>query len=374
MNHTTMVVLGGCGQVGRSVVRLLLEHTDASIVIAECRLEEAEALARELRSRKSPERLKVTFADASKPDSLRSAFRDADLVIVTSTTPDYTANVARACLDQGCDYFDILDSTDVVEVLEGIATQVKKAHRLFVTQGGLAPGMPAALARWVQPSFDRYMGARLGIALSLKTTERYEKVYDVFEFLVKTRSLAFWEGRWREVPFNKTARLYFGPRFGWRDAFPVDMIEMHDLPAQLGLEEVSIYAASPNRIVDYLARRLIWVLYRIKPRLGWPTLARIMLALSRRMTREPSGFSNVLEAWGQRDGKDVAVRVIMDHEDNYFSTAICVLAFVNQYLTGTFDGIAGVKMMGHIIDPGRAVQDLRSMGITVSQEHIRRTA
>jgi len=58
---------------------------------------------------------------------------------------------------------------------------------------------------------------------------------------------------------------------------------------------------------------------------------------------------------------------VVDHEDNYFATAVAVTAFLNQYDTGAFDGITGVKMMGHIIDPERSIQDLRAMGVTVRQ-------
>jgi hypothetical protein len=58
----------------------------------------------------------------------------------------------------------------------------------------------------------------------------------------------------------------------------------------------------------------------------------------------------------------------IDHEDNYVATAVTVVAFLKQFEAGVFNGITGVRMMGHIIDPERCVRDLRSMGVPVWQE------
>ena len=215
---------------------------------------------------------------------------------------------------------------------------------------------------------ERCLGCRLGLALSLKTAERYEQVYDVFDFIVRNRPAVYRSGKWQEASFRERTAIDFGERFGRRQAFPIDMIELHALPEQLGIEELSIYGGSPNWFVDYLTSRLIGGLHRIRPRLGWPALARLVFSMAKKMANEPSGFSTVLDAWGTKNGQNSSARWVMDHEDNYFATAVAVTAFLNQYDAGTFDKISGVKMMGHIIDPEWAVRDLRSMGVTVRQE------
>lgn len=346
-------------------MRLLLERTDASVRIAGRRPEKVEAFRRDLLSNGAGDRVSACHADAADPGSLREAFQAADLVIVTSTSASHTENVARACLDAGCDYFDILDPPEVVDLLRPFASQAEAAGRLFVTQGGLAPGMPAALVRLVQSSFDHCRECRVGLALSLKTVERYEQVFDVFDFIVRTRPAKYERGRWRKASFRDRDSIDFGDRFGRRRAFPIDMVEMHVLPDQLGIEALSLYAGSPNWIADYLTTRLIRLLHKIRPRLGWPTLARLVFRMAKRMADEPSGSSIVLDAWGKTNGRDRRARVVLDHEDNYFATAAAVVAFLNQYDAGGFDGVTGVRMMGHIIDPERALRDLGSMGVSV---------
>ena len=71
----------------------------------------------------------------------------------------------------------------------------------------------------------------------------------------------------------------------------------------------------------------------------------------------------MLEADGERDGVARRVRILLDHQDNYYSTAAAMVAFIDQYLAGAFNGLSGVHMMGHIIDPERAVQDLETFGL-----------
>lgn len=171
----------------------------------------------------------------------------------------------------------------------------------------------------------------------------------------------------RQAYFKDRRSIDFGERFGRRQAFPIDMAELHALPEKLGIEELSVYGGSPNWIADYLTSSLIGGLHKIRARLGWPILARLVFWMAKNRVDEPAGCSTVLDAWGERDGQDCTARWVVDHEDNYFATAVAVTAFLNQYDAGIFDGITGVRMMGHIIDPESSVQDLRSMGVTVRE-------
>lgn len=360
-----IVVLGGTGQAGRCIVRLLAEKTDASIVVAVRNLQKAQAMLRDVAGDANGRRIDAFFADATKPETLKDVFRGADLVIVASSTSEHSENVIGACVDAGCDYFDILDAPDTLDVLKRFGARIEGAGRLFVTQGGLAPGMPSAMVRLARPYFDRYLGARIGLALSLRTAERYEQVYDVFEFLVKTRPVYFYDGAWRKKSFKDSVVIDYGERFGRRAAFLIDMPELRDLPAQLGLREMGVYAAGTNVVVEHIVKSLVVGLHRIRPRLGWRTLAKLIYSLSRRMTGEPGGFSSVLEAWGAKNGRNVRVRVLMEHEDNNFATGAVVVSFVKQRIGGAFDNAAGIQMMGHLIHPERCIQELREMGVTI---------
>jgi hypothetical protein len=362
MRNGPIVILGGYGQVGRSLTALLLEHTQAKLVISGRRVEAAQAFISQL---DDPEgRLEARYADASKPETLRKAFQDASLVIVAATAPQYAANIANACLDGGCDYFDILEMVVGTQALMAMNPAVQDAGRLFVTQGGLAPGLPAAFARLACGKLDRCQRMRLGLALSFKTMERTDQVIEVFKYVTQHPPHIYRSGSWQKRSLGKDRiNLDYGLRYGTRASSLIDLAEMRDLPDQLEIEELGVYGAVPNAFLNYLMSRILVFLDGIRPQLGWGILARIVFNASKYMKGDLPGYAILLEADGQKDGMERTVRVLLDHEDNYYSTAAAMMVFIQQYLAGVFEGMSGVHMMGHIIEPEKAVKDLAVFGL-----------
>ncbi len=268
MKKGPVVILGGYGQVGRSLTALLLEHTQAELVVAGRRLEAAQAFIAQL---DDPDgRLEGRYADASRPETLREAFKDASLVIVAATAPQYAANIANACLDAGCDYVDILEMVFGTQALMAMAPAVEKAGRLFVTQGGLAPGLPAAFARLACSKLDSCRRMRLGLALSFKTMEHTDQVIEVFKYVTLHPPHIFHNGSWQECPLGKDRiNLDFGPRYGQRSSTLIDLAEMRDIPDRLGVEALGVYGAVPNAFLNYLMSKILVFLDGIRPQLGW---------------------------------------------------------------------------------------------------------
>jgi saccharopine dehydrogenase-like NADP-dependent oxidoreductase len=201
MKNGPIVILGGYGQVGRSLTALLLEHSQAKLIVAGRRLEAAQAFIAQL---DDPQiRLVARYADAAKPETLREAFQGASLVIVVATAPQYAANIANACLQAGCDYFDVLEMAVGTQALMAMNSAVQNAGRLFVTQGVLAPGLPAAFARLACSKLDRCQCIRLGLALSFKTMERVDQVIEVFKYVTQHPPRLYQDGRWQQRPLGK---------------------------------------------------------------------------------------------------------------------------------------------------------------------------
>ncbi|MEJ2550809.1 MAG: hypothetical protein P8Z34_09015, partial [Anaerolineales bacterium] len=172
------------------------------------------------------------------------------------------------------------------------------------------------------------------------------------------------DGQWQFRPLGKDrTTIDYGPRYGRRPSTLLDLAEMRDIPDRLGVEEIGVYGAIPNVLLNYLVSKILVFLDGIRPRLGWRVLARIVLSASKFMKGDLPGYAIVLEADGERDGVARRVRILLDHQDNYYSTAAAMVAFIDQYLAGAFNGLSGVHMMGHIIDPERAVHDLETFGL-----------
>ena len=72
MREKTFLILGGYGNTGRLISRLLLQESCARLVLAGRTIENAEATAVQLNSRFEGNRVSATYADASEKRLLKA--------------------------------------------------------------------------------------------------------------------------------------------------------------------------------------------------------------------------------------------------------------------------------------------------------------
>ncbi|MBN2443902.1 MAG: hypothetical protein JXJ04_21245 [Spirochaetales bacterium] len=74
-------------------------------------------------------------------------------------------------------------------------------------------------------------------------------------------------------------------------------------------------------------------------------------ALTAHMSASIIQVSIVLNAW--KDDMNVIpdVGIIIEHEDNYYSTAVVFFLVIMEYFSGSFQDVTGVHFMGHILNP-----------------------
>ena len=110
-------------------------------------------------------RVATSQVDASNSKSLLEAFSSlkATLVIVASSTLEYVDKVTEAAIKAKVDYIDIqLSSKAKTDYLHGKEPEITAAGLCFITDGGFHPGLPAALIRYIAPSFDKLEKANVG--------------------------------------------------------------------------------------------------------------------------------------------------------------------------------------------------------------------
>jgi saccharopine dehydrogenase (NAD+, L-lysine-forming) len=181
---------------------------------------------------------------------------------------------------------------------------------------------------------------------------------------VSTAASVYADGTWHEVSIMKTRQFDFGEPFGLQRCFPVDLIELRELPEQLGLEQLGAYGAGVNPIVDLLAMTFgLAKLGRVEGavQLG----ARLLVRASRRFTKPPFGVQIKLEAEGAVDGAASRLDVLLSHEDGYELTAIPLVACVLQLLDHSIRR-PGLHYMGSAVAPLRFFDDMRRLGMRVS--------
>ncbi|MBI3911479.1 MAG: saccharopine dehydrogenase NADP-binding domain-containing protein [Armatimonadetes bacterium] len=363
MSPKTILILGGYGGTGLPIARLLLQETEVRLILAGRHTERADTAAAQLNSLFPGLRVLGCYADATAPNGLRAAFRDADMVLVCSSTADYVREVAQAALAAGIDYLDIHYAQKKVPVLQSLAPAIREAGRCFITEAGFHPGLPSALVRHAASHFTHLRQADVDMVMSGRL-QMTDSVQELIKDLGSSESRLFTEGRWRKATYQDTRKIDFGPNFGTRLCYPIQLEEMRALPEQYALERTGIYVAGFNWFVDYLVFPLAIVLAKIREGFAAGPLARLMVWGINTFSRPPFGVVVTLAASGEKDDQPHSLRMAIQHSDAYEFTAVCAVACVLQYLDGTL-AKPGLWMMGHVVDPGRLIEDLARMGARI---------
>ena len=165
--ETVVLILGGYGNTGRRLTRILTRRTEATVVVAGRDELRARRLADELNRKLGEERVLARVVDAARPGTLRDALGDVELLIVASSTARHAEGVARAALETGTDYVDVHYGSRKTRALRAMAAEVEAAGLCFMTDAGFHPGLPAVLVRHVGVSFERLETARVAAAMKV---------------------------------------------------------------------------------------------------------------------------------------------------------------------------------------------------------------
>jgi saccharopine dehydrogenase (NAD+, L-lysine-forming) len=358
MSDHTILILGGYGNTGQLLARLLLLETDVHLVLVARTIEKAQAAAAQFNSLFEGNRVKGMYADASDGASLQQAF----------------TGVAMAALAAGIDYLDIQISTKKTAELESLSGDIEKPGCCFITDGGFHPELPAALVRYVAAYFDRLEKANVGSVikvdwkrLSLADSTIYEFVEQINDF----QAFVFKEDRWKKTRMLGTmdyVSMEFGGEFGRQYCVPMFLEEMRCIPEMYpSLSETGFFVGGFNWFVDWLVLPLAAVALRIWPEGAVKPMGRLMNWGLRTFSKLPHGTFLKVEAQGVAKGKTKAMDVTVFHKDAYMLTAIPVVACLLQYLDGSIR-VPGLWTQANIVEPNRFMKDMERMGVDIRMQ------
>ena len=371
MDNKTLLILGGYGNTGRPLARLLLKESSAHLVLAGRNADKANRFADELNRTFEGNRASGAKVDASDIDSLRQAFSGVDFVVVASSTTQYTRQVAEAALEAGIGYLDIQVSTQKVAILRSMADAIQQAGCCFITDGGFHPGLPGLLIRYVAQYFDHLEIARVGSVIkeNWKSLEVEDStVRELVELINDFEMSTFKHGKWQKDGFFSISdyiSMDFGADFGKQYCAPMMLEELRGLPEMYpSLKDMGFYVGSFNWFVDWLIMPIAMIAMKLWPKNAIKPMAKWTHWGLKSFSKPPYGTLLKVEASGEKDGAAKAVNVIISHPDGYLFTAIPVAACLLQVLDGTI-GKPGLWLQAQIVEPNRFMQDMQRMGISV---------
>jgi hypothetical protein len=300
--------------------------------------------------------------DAADLENLKEVFRLVDFVVVSSSTLAYVENVAKAALAAGIGYFDHQPTSfEKIKILESMQIEIKQAACCFITEGGVVPGAPATLIRYIAPHFDRLEIAHTVFIMQEKEVPLAETLMELKKEWKNYQPLIFKDGKW---DFTETAEFDFGKPFGKQSCTACYLDELKMMPKTISsLKETGFFIGmlANNWVVKYICRPLNSVLPKNSPTAAERSAK--LLCWGMGFNKPPYLAIMMLEAKGWKDDKYITMRLKLSHESSYFATAALTVACLLQYISGDIE--SGLWYQGHVVDAKRMISDLERLGIEV---------
>jgi len=386
--ETNVLLLGGYGNTGRVLARLLVQNQKIDhLIVAGRNLQRAQEFIREAEfhtgngygSTKEDKhfhdtpRVSALRVDASDPwQQLAAVFQQHSVTLLVVACSSNMTNLAQAAIHAKIDMMDLQYSRQKTQDLKELESEIKQAGCCFITECGFHPGLPAALIRYmhmVHPS-EQITSAIVSSVIRLdwkhlETDLSPETMRDFAVEFADFSTLSYQNGTWKSEGFMFPKNVKFGPPFGNQPVISMYLDELQELPVLYPhLKDTGFYVGSLNCVVDWILSPIVLLALACFPR-----SARVQRAMGRLLhwglrafSKPPYGTVLRVETKGGRHHHVVTI----SHQDGYALTAIPVAATVQQYLDDDDGGTNNIRkpglwLQGLVVDPVRLLHDMENV-------------
>jgi len=365
-----VLILGGYGNTGFLIARLLLQESDVQLVIAGRNLSRAQRAADELNREFHAARVSSKQVDAANTNSLEAAFEGVNMVVVASSTIDYARNVSDLALQAGADYLDVqLSSPAKLAVLNSLREKIEIKGRCFITDGGYHPGVPAAMVRYAATKFDTLEVANISAAFQLNWKELQFSESTTSEFIDELKNfnpLVLKNKKWIKMSMKELPKFDFGELFGERYCPPMFLEELRSLPNAIpSLNETGFYIAGFNWMTDYIIMPIAFAAFKMFHEKAKGPMGNLFSWGLKNFSKPPFGAILQLEAKGLKDKQNSFMHMRLTHDDAYVLTAVPVVACLLQYLNGGIRS-PGLWFQANLVEPTQFFRDIERLGVGIT--------
>ncbi len=354
-----VLIIGGCGQVGRCIAADLRRYTDAAIAVTtrQSQLTEIEA------------GLTVLPLDLADRGTVATAIAAHDLVIHCAGPFRYRDDhVLRSCIAAGGDYLDIADNPDYVTQAQALSDAAQAAGITAIQSTGVFPGLSNLMARQGAEALDQVEHIQLNYVVDgsggagvtvLRTT-----------FLELQQPINAWINGQRQpvAPYSQRQPVEFPPPYGPCAVYWFNTIEALTLPQSLSAQTVVTKFGSRPDIYNHLT----WLMARLPQAWLTPTRIETLAQISYAMTQVSDRFSGTgiamrVDVTGQWQGQPTTATLTFTHPDTATAVGAGTGLVAQQLLAGYRK--PGVWPIEQALPPAACQTGLHQRDLTITLEH-----
>lgn len=237
-----VLVIGGAGRIGQSVVADLIERSDVWVTITSRTLATGQRVAATLGS--SVRAIQLDLAnlkelDAAMTEGWSSTIASQDLVIhCAGPFHDRDARVLKSCIQHQVNYLDVSDHPSFTEKALKFKDQATAAGVTAIINTGIFPGISNSMVRQDVEALDQadtihlsYVVAGTGGAGVTIMRTTFLGLIDPF--------LGWLDGQWQPIqPYSDREIVRFPPPYGRVNVFWFDVPERLTLPQSFPVRSV----------------------------------------------------------------------------------------------------------------------------------------
>lgn len=220
-----ILILGGYGNFGSVIARLLAKEKDVRLIIAGRSAEKAQNLAAELGADWA------AFDIHADLDAQLERLRPAVVIHTSGPFQGQGYDVAQACIRHKCHYIDLADGRDFVANIGTLGAAAKDAGVLVVSGASSVPCLTAAIIDQYQPQFKTIETIDYGIATAQRTNPGVATTAAILGYAGKPFTTKIGGAMQRVFGWQGLiARRY--PELGWRLLGNCDVPDLALFPAR----------------------------------------------------------------------------------------------------------------------------------------------
>jgi len=324
-----VLIIGGCGRIGKSVAQDIVNHTNAEVTIT----------SRQTQPQIDP--FKFIILDLSDRTSLQQAIQDQDLVIHCAGPFHHRdGRVLSTCIDQGVNYIDVSDHRSFYQRVIKHQQQAIFNGVTAILNTGIFPGISNSMVKQGVEQFEQPKKIHLSYIVAGSGGAGLTVMRTTFLGL-KNKFSAWINGKWQDtLPYTEREVIEFPSPYGKTGVYWFDVPETYTFADSFPVDTVVTKFGS---IPDWY-NHLTWITAHIFPE-AWVTTPKgieFFSQVSYAMTKVTDRFSGIgvamrAEITGIKDGEFQTYCSTMVHDDTAIAAGAGTGAIAQLILTGKLE-------------------------------------